>query len=191
MANSPHVKINLIGKPKGSVGEGLLHWAITAGRVIIVVTELVALGALMYRFTLDRKIIDLHDQIDRANLLVKAQAAKEEDYRGIQQRLNNIGNITNETDKKISLMNQILESVSSGNFTATNLTISDKSIALNGLAFSIFPINSFIDSMKQNPYVTSISLDEVTSTAQGIQFRMQLELQDLTSVEVAEAEAIN
>lgn len=176
MANSHHVKINLIGKPKESLVAPFLHWAVTAGRVIIVLTELIALAALIYRFTLDRQIIDLHDQIDRANLFVKAQAKKEADYRNIQDRLKNISTIGTETNKKINIMNQILDSISSGNFSATNLTISERAININGLAFSIFPINSFIETMKENPLVTSISLDEVSSTAQGIQFRMSLEL---------------
>lgn len=175
-ASVPHVRINLIGKPKESLTSDFLKWAISAGRIIIVVTELIALSALLYRFTLDRKIIDLHDQIKNASLFVNAQEAKEADYRSIQGRLDNIKLIKSQTDKKVAIINEILEAISSGNFSATNLSIDQKSININGLAYSIFPINDFIDLMKNNKDISSISLDDVASTAQGVQFKMAIEL---------------
>lgn len=178
MANSPHVKINLIGKAKESVTQDFLKWAVTAGKIIIVATELIALSALAYRFVLDRKIVDLHDQIKKANLFVNAQAAKEADYRSIQDRLINVKKIKGETQTKISIMNDILNSISSGDFSASNLSIDNRAVNINGLAFSIFPINNFIDKMKENPSVTSINLDDIASTSQGIQFKMTLELKE-------------
>ena len=171
-----HVKINLIGSPKENLVSDFLKWAISIGRIIIVVTELVALGALFYRFTLDRKIIDLHDQIKTADTFVKAQAAKETDYRSIQTRLANIKLIKAQTDRKLALLNQILEAISTGSFSGTNLTIDNNIINVDGLAFSIYPINEFIETMKRNQSITSISLDDVSSTTQGVQFKMSLEL---------------
>lgn len=178
MANSPHVKINLIGKTKISVAENFLKWAVDIGRIIIITTELVALGALLYRFTVDRKIVDLHDQIKKAELFVKAQSAKEADYRGIQQRLLNIKNTQEDTDAKIAIMNKIINSISKGNFSSTNLTVSQSSISINGVAFSIFPLNNFIETIKEDPNVISISMDDVSSAAQGIQFRLNIEIKD-------------
>lgn len=176
MANSPHVNINLIGKPKESLTDDILKWAINAGKIIIIVTELVALSALAYRFTMDRKIIDLHDQIKKADLFVKAQAAKEADYRSIQNRLTDIALTEKDTETKVAIINDILSAISQGTFASTNLTVSQESISINGVAYSIFPINNFIEALKTNPNVTSISLDEVTSTNEGIQFKLIIEL---------------
>ncbi len=178
MANSPHVRINLSGKQEGSLQEDILKWAKNLGRIIIVVTELIAVGALVYRFSLDRKIIDLHDQIKTRNLFVQAQAAKEADYRSIQARLTNAKKIDQQTQNKISIMNQILTSISTGSFSSTNLTVNENSISINGVAFSVFPINDFVESLKQNPNITSISLDDVSSTSLGIQFKMTIELKE-------------
>lgn len=176
MADSPHVRINLTGKPREAIGQDFLKWSVNVGRIIIVLTELVAMAALLYRFTIDRKIIDLHDEIKKAELFVKAQSAKESDYRSIQNRLENIRITEGETRAKIKIMNSILESIAAGNFSSTNLTVNPNTININGVAFSVFPLNSFIESLKGNPNVTSISLDDVSSVAQGIQFKLTIEL---------------
>lgn len=176
MPNSLHVEINLIGKSRESFSRNFLKWSVSVGRIIIVATELIALGALLYRFTIDRKIIDLHDQIKKAELFVKSQSAKETDYRSIQNRLDNIKLTEEATNAKITIMNDILKSISQGDFSSTNLTVSQSRIGINGIAFSIFPINNFIENLKQNPNVTSISLDEVSSVSEGIRFKLNIEL---------------
>lgn len=174
--NSSQIRINLSSRQKESVTGALLAWAINIGRIIIVGTELIALGALLYRFTIDRKIIDLHDQIKREELFVKSQANKEQQYRSIQARLANIKQTENETQSKITIMNGILKTLAGGSFSTTNFVINQNIISLSGNAFSVFPVNSLIDDIKQNPNVVSISLDELTSSDTGIQFKLNIEL---------------
>ena len=178
MPNSPHVKINLIGKARTSVADNFLKWAVNVGRIVIVATELVALTALIYRFTVDRKIIDLHYQIRKAELFVKAQSEKEKDYRSIQARLLNIKETQEDTDAKIEIMNEILGSIAKGNFSSTNLTVSQRAISVNGIAFSIFPINNLLETLKNNKNIVSITLDDVSGAAQGVQFKLTVELKE-------------
>src|SRR3989344_1688125 len=178
MPNSQLVNINLICKPKQAFRESFLKWAVNVGRVIIITTELIALSALLYRFTIDRKIIDLHDQIKRAEIFVKNQQAKENDYVSIQRRLENIKKTQAEAETKIALINDILASVSQGSFSSTNITVNQNSININGFAFSIFQLNNFIENLKGNPNITSISLDDVSSVNEGIQFKLRIELKE-------------
>lgn len=178
MADSLNVNINLIGKPKVSFSQDFLKWTFNIGRVIIVTTEIIALGALAYRFYIDRQIIDLHDQIKRQQLFVESQADKEISYRSIQDRLTNIKITEANTNIKINIMNNIQKSVAQGDFSSTNLSIDQNSIKLDGVTFSIFTINSFIDALKKNPDVSSISLDDVASTTTGIQFKLTIELKE-------------
>lgn len=179
---STSIQINLSGRPKKSFAQDFLKWATNIGRVIIVATELIALSALIFRFTIDRKIIDLHDQIKKAELFVRTQEAKEADYRSVQNRLQNIKLIEEETKTKIDIFNDVLASVARGNFQSTNLTVSRNIININGVAFSIFPINDFIETLKQNPNVEAISLGEVTSSNLGIQFKLDVELKKAKNI---------
>lgn len=178
--NISQIRINLSSKQKESIASALLTWAVNIGRIIIVGTELIALGALFYRFTVDRKIIDLHDNIKREELFVKSQTKKEEQYRSLQARLENIKQTESETQSKITIMNSILKTLASGSFSTTNFVINQNTIALSGEAFSVFPVNSLIDTLKQNPSVSSISLDELTSSDNGVQFKLNIELKQLS-----------
>lgn len=178
MADSPRVNINLIGKPKNAFNADILRWGVNVGRVLVVATELVALGALAYRFYIDRKIIDLHDQIKKEQLYVVSQAAKEENYRSIQGRLDVINKTETNTKIRVDIMNNIIELISEGTFSSTSITIEEASIKLEGVAFSIVPINNFIETLKKNENVTSISLDDISSAASGIQFKLTVETRE-------------
>ena len=176
MANSPQVNINLIGKPKMDFGANFVKWTFNVGKVVIAVTELVVLLALAYRFYIDRQIIDLHDKIEDARGYVESQEPKEKNYLSIQNRLANIKEVEENTEEKISIMNKILTYIDSGDFSSTNLTIDQNNVRLEGIAFSIFPINLFIKDLKDDPNVTSISLDDFSSTSDGIRFKLSIEL---------------
>jgi hypothetical protein len=177
--NSSQIRINLSSKQRESTTSALLTWAVNVGRIIIVGTELIALAALFYRFTVDRKIIDLNDKIRIEERFVKSQTKKEEQYRSLHARLENIKQTEDETQSKITIMNSILQTLASGSFTTTNFVINQNTIALSGGAFSVFPVNSLIDTLKQNPNVSSLSLDELTSSDNGVQFKLTIELKQL------------
>jgi hypothetical protein len=174
--NSPQVNINLIGRPKVEFSTSFVKWTFNVGRIVIALTELVALGALGYRFYIDRTIIDLHDQIKKDQIFVSSQADKEKNYIGIQNRLAYIKNVNQDTGIKINLLNEILNTISSGSFKSNNISIDQNSISIDGTAFSIFTINQFIKELKNNKSVSSISLDNFTSAPSGIQFKLTIEI---------------
>src|SRR5690606_23924890 len=133
--NPQRIQIDLSGRPKKNFENIFFQWAVHAGRIIIVVTELIALGALMYRFAIDRQITDLHDQIRKQEVFVKAQKDKEERYRSIQERLTLIKLTNQETATKLAVMEDLLEKINNGTFTATNLIIFQNTITIDGGTF--------------------------------------------------------
>lgn len=170
------ININLSSKGQKTVGKVFYKWAIDAGRAIIVIVELIALGALGYRFVIDRKIVDLHDAIKQQEAFVAAQANDEKIYRGIQDRLKNIKSTKEETTTKITIMNEILKAVSAGTFFSTNLIINQRSIQIEGTTFSILTLTTFVDSMKKFPTVASISIDEISTTDEGVRFKIRVDM---------------
>lgn len=180
MAKKPSTKINinLSSKGKQTVGKVVYGWTIDAGRAIIVGIELIALGALGYRFVIDRQIVDLHDQIKTQEVYIAAQSADEKTYRSIQDRLKNIKATNDETYAKIQIMNEILKAISSGTFYSTNLSISGKSIIIDGNTFSIFTLTDFLNQIKKFPSVASISIDEINTVDEGIRFKTRVDVKD-------------
>lgn len=176
--SSSRIQINLSSKPKETRISLFLKWAVTSGKIIIVITELMALAALGYRFTIDSKIVDLHDQIKRERVLVDSQKQKENEYRSLQTRIASIKKVDSETKEKISIMNAVLAIIADGRFISTNLVVNQNSITLSGTSLSISSINSFIEELKKNTSVISISLDELSSVDDGIKFKINIETKE-------------
>lgn len=179
---TPKININLSSAGKQTVGKVFYGWIVDAGRAIIVGIELIALIALGYRFYIDRIIVDLHDDIRRQEVYIVAQAQDEKKYRSIQSRLKNI-NITNEeTAAKVKIMNEILKAISSGTFFSTNLSISNRSIIVDGSTFSLFTLTDFLNGIKKFPSIESISIDEINTADDGIRFKARLDIKDMSPV---------
>ncbi len=170
------VNINLLGRSRDSTSNAVYKWAINVGRIIIVLTELVALGALFYRFVIDRQIADLNDQINNQINFVRNLEAKEHQFRAVQEKLALINTIEEDTNAKVDVMNKVIEEANKGTFLSNNLSISKNIISLDGISSSIYAINNFVDNLKTNPHILSITIDEISSTNTGILFKLNIML---------------
>lgn len=177
---STKLNINLSSHGKQTVGKVMYGWTIDAGRAIIVGIELIALLALGYRFYIDRKIVDIHEQIKTQEVFIAAQAEDEKTYRSIQDRLKNIKETTEETSAKIQIMDEILKVITSGTLFSTNLSISENSIMVEGSTFSIYTLTEFLNLIKTFPTVLSISIDEVNTSDEGVRFKVRIEIKDMS-----------
>lgn len=178
--NALKININLSSRGKQTVGKVVYGWTIQAGRAIIVGIELIALVALGYRFVIDRKIVDIHDQIKTQEVFVAAQANDEKTYRSIQDRLESIKATNEETEAKVQIMNELLKAISNGTFFSTNLSISGQSIIVEGSTFSISTLTDFLNGLKSFPSVAAISIDEVTAADEGIRFKARIDIKDMS-----------
>lgn len=177
--NSPKLNINLSSRGKQTLGKVVYGWTIDAGRAIIVLIELIALVALGYRFIIDRKIVDLHDQIKVQEIYIQAQAADEKTYKSIHDRLKNIKNTNEETATKVQIMNEILKAISSGAFFSANLSINKQSIIVEGGTFSLVTLTEFLENLKNFPSVASISIEEVATSDEGVRFKARIDIKDM------------
>src|SRR5689334_11570583 len=79
--------INLLPNKGDSLFEQFLSWALTVGRLLIIITETLALSVFLYRFVLDVQIIDLHDKIKQESAIIDNLKDQEESFRNLQTRL--------------------------------------------------------------------------------------------------------
>ena len=172
----PHLSVSLGKRPQDSTANLVFNWIINTGKIIIVSVELLTLGALGYRFYVDRQIVDLHDQIQHAQLFVTAQAKKENLYRNLEDRLTSINTINAQAQRKAAYLKQLISLINTNEFISSNLNVSDTTVEIDGQTYSIFTLNSLIDKLKKNPNVISISLDELTSLDQGIRFKLTTQI---------------
>ncbi len=72
--------INLLPNKGDSLLDQFLSWALNIGRLLVIITETLALSVFLFRFSLDVQIIDLHDKIKAASRVVENFKESEETF---------------------------------------------------------------------------------------------------------------
>jgi Tfp pilus assembly protein PilN len=152
--------INLLRKHDQSLFDTLFSWAISVGRLLIIITQFVALGAFLFRFVLDRQIIDLNDSIRDKQTVVKFMENEEKTYRGLQVRLAGIAERQDQAASQEALLSRIVD-LARGKMEFTSLTADAESVSIEGTTNSVTILQRLIDEYRQYPPVTSVSINSI------------------------------
>lgn len=172
------IKINLKKKPQDFFGPVFLKWAINIGRVVIVGTELILLGALLYRFNIDKEIINLHDSIKSQSELISFQQKDEKKFRALQAKLSDIKTILEDTDNKMKVLNAVISKVSNDNFVVKRLSLAATTLSVELEASTIFPINQLISDLKKIPEIGTINIDQIAGSDSKIKLTLNIYLKE-------------
>lgn len=158
--NAQYLSINLLKRQGNASWEVFIQWAITGGRFLVILTETIALAAFLYRFTLDRQLIDLHDKIKAKQAIVEALRPQEASFRSLQERLAEAERL----DKSSSSVPKTLTSIvdfASGRVSFTSLTVTSASIRMDIIANSVTGLNEFISALRAYDPIKSVSIDRI------------------------------
>lgn len=147
----------------------LLEWLLSAGRTIVVLTELVVIIAFVSRFWLDKTLTDLSQQNTSKKVQIEAASAFEKDFKSVQNRLDIIKQLENDkigTSQVVSAITQALPNdvILTSLLIANNkITIQAESLTENGIAAVI----SYLQNSKQ---FTNTTLSDIALENKGQQF---------------------
>ena len=79
--------INLVRNKQISLPNKFMDWTLTIGRLIVIITEVVAVTAFIYRFSLDERLVELHSKIKQKQDIVSFLKNDENKYRNLQDRI--------------------------------------------------------------------------------------------------------
>ncbi len=161
--------INLLPNSGGdSFLTQFFNWALTIGRLLIILTEMVALGTFIYRFSLDMQIVDLHDKIKAESFIVDNFKVQEATFRDVQDRLatikryNSVGSVTTNIFTDVANMGK-------GKVTFKDLSVSTNSVKVEIAAPNASALSQFVDSLKNYPAVDTVSIDKVENNTTSAQ----------------------
>lgn len=157
MRQSP--SINLVKKPQNPL-DRFINWALNTGRLIVIVTELVALTAFLYRFSLDRQLIDIASKIRSEQAIVNLLKDNEEIYRNLQNRLFLASTFGRQGKDKVELTNDLIEFAPSG-LSFNNLNISEDRARVSANVNSVSVLSDFIESIRSYEKVEKVSIDKI------------------------------
>src|SRR4051812_5632119 len=148
--------INLLPGKDDQFLPQFLNWALTIGRLLIILVETLALATFLYRFSLDMKIVDLHDQIKAQSTIVQNFAAQETIFRNLQARLE-LAKTYGSTNKTPKLFQDIV-AMGRGQITFKNLLVATDSIKIEAQAPTASRLSRFTDKLKSYPEITEVSV---------------------------------
>lgn len=173
------MSINLAPKEllkESSFWRKVFRWTTTIGRVIIVGTQLVVLGAFLARFSLDRRLLDLSEKIKTKRAIITATSNIEENFRKTQDQLEAIKNIKSAQNQYSETLEEFAQRVPSS-LTLEHLSLKDNTLALTAQApsgedFAWFLIRLFTWEDLSRTTLKSAKL----SPQGGISFNLDLEI---------------
>ena len=122
--------INLL-EDKDKTLELIIAWALTFGRALVILVEIVALAAFVYRFTLDNQLQDLRTKIKEEQAIVNYQKDSEAKYRNLQDRLSLIATVSKQSVNDLKVFKDIIGLTPNG-FTFKSFDFSRRRPAAGG-----------------------------------------------------------
>lgn len=141
-------------------GRGL-QWAVSAGRHIVIFTELVVIGSFFSRFILDRQLADLNRSIIQKQAIVESYGELETNVRALQAKTTEVEEILNQQGKYRLL--DVLRQVTPNDVVYGQVNISEKTFSLQGTALSNRGLTLLVDGLKHHPQVQRVSINQIES----------------------------
>jgi len=144
---------------KTSFGK-FLKWLLNVGRWIVIITELIVILAFLSRFKLDRDLTNLNEVVKQKQAIVSASSDFEKEFRFLQKRLSTIEGLKKsqvEADKILELFSQLTPA----GIQLSNFNLSGEKISLTASADSEITFAVFLKNLKQEPKLTSLTLNKV------------------------------
>ncbi len=160
MQKAPDITINLAKHSQGDFLERFIGFALTVGRFLIICTEIIALGAFIYRFTLDRMLVDLHDTIVQQQAIVKLLHDNEVVFRNIQTRLHVAAALIQHTNTLPSYTTDVAAFAPS-DMNIHTIDVATDAIRIGATVQSVDSLTLFINKLKAYAPIASVSIDRI------------------------------
>lgn len=162
----PKREINLLPREefeKKPLGR-FLTWALSAGRYIVIFTELIVLIAFLSRFKLDRDLSDLYDKIQAKQAQITAQSDFEKEFRAFQAKLETIKTLQKDQTQGEEIVAAVAQAIPN-DVSLDNLSFSEEDIRLTGIALSDTGLGGFVSNLSVSEKFTAISIANITKEA--------------------------
>lgn len=158
-------QIDLV-KGKSTMTDELMKWALSFGRLLIIVVEIVAFSAFIYRFVLDRQIIDLNDKIKMEQAIIESSKEQENTFRDLQERLSTVKKITTNGNSAPKMTKDIVSNTPPEiSYNSINVNKEKIDMVIN---ISTYPaLTTYIKNLKENPNIASVNITGIDNSSGG------------------------
>lgn len=149
---------------KSPIGK-FIKWALHWGKHIVIFTELIVIASFIYRFKLDRDLVD-----QKGNLQIKLQEVEsysgfEKEVRFLHKRLDFIHQTDTERLKPDFIISELIK-ITPSDVVYSDLTIKEGLLTIKGISLSGIGLNAFINNLKNNNSFSNINISSIKSKGQ-------------------------
>jgi hypothetical protein len=173
-----NITINLLGDsdmehtPVGRI----VNWAVTYGRYIMIGTEIVVLLAFISRFSLDRKLTDLKEEVTQKQDIIEANLPFEKDVRSLQDKLAKIKTLIASPTRPLNALTIFQTLLPQGVYLSSYDLTKDK-LMIQATAGSTQAFAQFMTNLQSSKYLTAIDIGDIKrDPLVGIQFAFTAQL---------------
>ncbi len=166
--------INLLGQedlahsPQGRI----INWALSYGRYIMIGTEIVVLLAFISRFSLDRKLTDLKEEIDQKQAILVANASLEQDIRSVQDQIAKIKTITKDQTKPLNTFT-LINTLLPNDAYLNSLEIASDKFSTEVVAGTTEGFGQFLTNLQAVKHIKRIEVGEIKKNPlTGLEFKL-------------------
>ena len=167
--------INLLIKPQEelSISTQFLNWALTYGRYIIIIIQIIVLSVFFMRFKVDRDRTDLKEAVTQKRALIESIGEMETEIKRVQKRLSDIKLLTTNQDIYLRVIN-FLEKNTPTDTTFTLLSFSKNRVKFVAISENLKTFNFLLKKIQDEKILSDIQLEDLKRRADGrVEFRLQ------------------
>jgi len=165
--------INLLKDQSGNYVDRFVNWALSVGRVVVILTEVIALSAFLYRFSLDRQLIDLHTAIKQKQAVVIYLKENEETYRNLQNRLSLSTNLSKTGAEKTDTLKDIIAFTPVG-VTFNSIAVQEDRVRIEAFAASASPLSDLVKAFKNYSKILNVIVEKIENRPSSASVNMSI-----------------
>ena len=168
-------QINLIGQKSDKKGviNKVNYFFFNYFRYILVITQLVVISVLFFRFTIDQSIIDLKESISQQEEVLKAVKPILDETQRIDAKLKKAKIILDDQDIFQKQLDYLVTKFPESIFLST-LVITKDSVEMEGKIINPNQLQSFFNKIKTENKYADVSLGDIQKGNEGFLFSMSL-----------------
>lgn len=154
--------INLLPKDsfESSTAGVVLEWALAFGKWAVVLTQLVVMGAFLYRFTLDRTLTDMRKEMAQSAAVITSYEKTEQDFLLMQRRVDFAQKVLTKQDVLTGSLD-LLQNGTPSDVWYERMTLTPDSLSISAFSGSLNGFGELLSNLQRYPQFTTVNIGSI------------------------------
>lgn len=170
--------INLLPRDsfeKGTLGV-ILEWSLVFGKWSVILTQLIVMGAFLYRFTLDRNLTDLRKSITKDVAIIKSYEQVERNFILTQKQVKQAKIALSTQDLILKTLSDVSR-ITNSQIWYDQVNLTPSTLSLNAYAASLPAFGQYLMAVQTDPLFKGVQVGKLeSSTTDGAQMQFDISL---------------